>query len=183
MSSSAESGLAQILQLAYSGELAAAYAYRGHWKSSLRKEDRERIREIEEEEWDHRRLVGEMLATLGQKISPLRELRAHCIGRTLGALCWITGWLAPMIGAGALERRNVFEYITAAEFARDSGHEEWIDCLLEMAEVEWEHEAYFRGGVDRHWLGRHLPLWERPGQKADIRAQFGHSGPELRTQS
>ena len=39
--------LVAILQLAYSGELAAALAYRGHWKSVSDIEDRRRIRQIE----------------------------------------------------------------------------------------------------------------------------------------
>ena len=46
--------LIEILQLAYSGELAAAYAYRGHWKSVSDPEERHRIEEIENEEWHHR---------------------------------------------------------------------------------------------------------------------------------
>ena len=54
--------LIEILQLAYSGELAAAYAYRGHWHSVSDEDERARIKTIEEEEWHHRRLVGEMLA-------------------------------------------------------------------------------------------------------------------------
>lgn len=44
-----------ILQLAYSGELAAAYAYRGHWKSVSDSEEIRRIEEIENEEWHHRK--------------------------------------------------------------------------------------------------------------------------------
>ena len=31
--------------------------------------------------------------------------------------------------------------------------------LLVMAEVEWEHEKYFRSCVLLHSLGRRLPLW------------------------
>ena len=44
----ARQNLIRILQNAYSGELAAAYAYRGHWQS-LKKSaaERERIRQIE----------------------------------------------------------------------------------------------------------------------------------------
>src|SRR3982751_6082174 len=108
--------LVKILRLAYSGELAAAYAYRGHWRSVSDELTRTRIREIENEEWHHRRLVGEMLAQLGRKPGRIREVRAFLIGRTLGALCHVTGWLAPMYGAGKLERRNIKEYETAARF-------------------------------------------------------------------
>jgi rubrerythrin len=53
--------LIALLQLAYSGELAAAYAYRGHWNSVTDANQRASIRSIEEDEWRHRKLVGEML--------------------------------------------------------------------------------------------------------------------------
>src|SRR5262245_24462325 len=113
--------LIAILQLAYSGELAAAYAYRGHWHSVSAPDERAAIRQIEEDELRHRQLVGEMLARLGSRPKPRRELRATIMGRTLQFLCHVTGWLAPMYGAGKLESRNVKEYETAARYARDSG--------------------------------------------------------------
>ena len=50
--------LIRVLQNAYSGELAAGYAYRGHWKSLRDPAERERSRIIEAEEWHHRELVG-----------------------------------------------------------------------------------------------------------------------------
>src|SRR5438552_15753362 len=111
--------LIALLQLAYSGELAAAHAYRGHWHSVRQADERESIRKIEEDEWRHRKLVGEMLAGLRAGPSKRREIRAASIGRTLGLPCHVTGWLAPMCGAGKLERRNVREYETAVRQARD----------------------------------------------------------------
>src|SRR6266704_2936464 len=139
-----------LLQLAYSGELAAAHAYRGHWHSVRQADERESIRKIEDDEWRHRKLVGEMLAGLGAGSSKRREIRAAIIGRTLGFLCHVTGRLAPMYGAGKLESRNIREYETAARYARDCGKTEFTDCLLTMAEVEWEHELYFRTRVQSH---------------------------------
>ena len=53
-----------ILQLAYSGERAAGFAYRGHWQSVNDLAESARIRAIEDEEWHHRKLVGEMLTSL-----------------------------------------------------------------------------------------------------------------------
>src|SRR6185369_17343415 len=88
--------LIRILQLAYSGELAAAYAYRGHWHSLSDPEERAEVKKIEDEEWHHRRLVGEMLADLSAGPDKRRELRATLVGRTLGFLCHVTGWFAPM---------------------------------------------------------------------------------------
>jgi rubrerythrin len=166
------SNLIALLQLAYSGEKAAAYAYRGHWKSVSHPEERERIEIIEQEEWHHRRLVGEILAELGSGPDPSREFRSGIIGRTLGFLCHISGWLLPMYGAGKLESRNIREYETAARFALYCGRTQHVDCLLTMAEVEWEHEHYFRRKVLSHRIGRLLPIWPEPPAKTVIRSSF-----------
>ena len=164
--------LIALLQLAYSGELAAAYAYRGHWKSVRNTEQITAIQNIENDEWRHRKLVGEMLASLESGPSQRRETRANFIGRTLGLLCHVMGWLAPMYGAGRLESRNIREYETAARYAREGGRSDLVDCLLEMAEVEWDHECYFRSRVLEHFVGRRLPLWTQPPPKETIRLSF-----------
>jgi rubrerythrin len=164
--------LVRQLQSAYSGELAAAFAYRGHWRSLSDGEDRERIRTIEAEEWHHRELVGAMLRQLGAKPSWLRELVMFAIGRTLGVLCHVSGWFLPMYGAGRLERHNIVEYEDAASYARACGREELIDCLLMMAEVEWEHEKYFRENVAGHRLVRVFRLWDAAPPKTSIREAF-----------
>src|SRR6267143_199111 len=164
--------LTTILQLAYSGERAAAYAYRGHWKSVFDTAERARIKQIEDEEWHHRKLVGEMLRSLDAHAGSLREIRALIIGRGLCLLCHVMGWLAPMYCAGRLESRNIVEYETAARYARDCGREDFIDCLLMMAEVEWEHEYYFRSRVLLHSFGRRLRLWPIPPAKERIRESF-----------
>ncbi len=161
--------LITILQLAYSGELAAAYAYRGHWQSLRNAEERARVKTIEEEEWHHRRLVGEMLQDLGAEPMKRRELRATLVGRVLGLLCHVSGWFVPMYGAGRLESRNIVEYETAARHARECGREDLIDCLLTMAEVEWEHERYFRSCVLRHRWSKRFSVWPEPPPKETIR--------------
>jgi demethoxyubiquinone hydroxylase (CLK1/Coq7/Cat5 family) len=174
--------LIALLQLAYSAERAAAYAYRGHWRSVRDKDERIRIKQIEDEEWHHRALLGEMLASLGARPSKQREIRSLMIGRALGVLCHVMGWLVPMYGAGRLESRNVREYETAARYARDCGREEFTDCLLTMAEVEWEHEYYFRSRVLLHPMGRRLSLWPAPPPKETIRESFAAESakqPEL----
>ena len=171
--------LVALLQLAYSAERAAGYAYRGHWHSVFDKEERERIEQIENEEWHHRDLVGEMLKSLGAQPSRQREIRASVIGRVLGLLCHVMGWLAPMYGAGRLESRNIGEYETAARYARDCGRADFIDCLLTMAEVEWEHENYFRSRVLIHPVGRRLSLWPMPAPKETIRESFAREGEDI----
>ena len=74
-----------------------------------------------------------------------------------------------MYGAGWLESRNIVEYEVAARLALEAGHPEFVDCLLSMAEVEWEHEAYFRTRVMEHPLARFLPMWKTPPPKSSIR--------------
>lgn len=164
-----KAALIEILQLAYSGELAAAYAYRGHWKSVSDPEERHRIEEIEQEEWHHRKLVGEMLTSLQAEPNQPREVRATIIGRVLGFGCHVAGWLAPMYGAGRLESRNIREYEVAARLAQKCGRYDLIDCLLTMAETEWEHERYFRSLVLTHRLAKYLPIWPEPPGKDSIR--------------
>ena len=164
--------LIHILQLAYSGERAAAYAYRGHWRSVANSEEKESIHRIEDEEWHHRRLVGEMLSALGASPDPRREFRSVLIGRILQALCHVSGWLLPMYGAGKLERRNIVEYEDAARYAVGCGKVDFVDCLLTMAEVEWEHEHYFRACVLRHRWSKRFSVWPEPPPKESIRASF-----------
>lgn len=155
----AREDLIRILQNAYSGERAAAFAYRGHWRS-LKKSagERERIREIEEEEWTHRREVGKWLAVLEAEPRRLKEAMLWAIGRSLGAACHVSGWFFPMYFAGRLESGNVKEYEDAAAFAKLLEMRECCDELLEMARVEQEHEDFFRSVVAKHRL---LPITRR----------------------
>ena len=77
-----------------------------------------------------------------------------------------------MYGAGRLERRNIVEYEDAARYAVAAGHADFIECLLVMAEVEWDHEQYFRSRVTGHaWL-RWFPLWSGPPPRESIRAAY-----------
>jgi hypothetical protein len=161
-----------VLQHAYSGERAAAYAYRGHWQSVSDAGERDRIHQIEQEEWHHRELVGGLLRALGAEPRAFRDLRALVLGRLLGLLCHVTGWFAPMYGAGRLERKNIVEYEDAARHAIACGRPEFLDCLLAMAEVEWDHEQYFRSRVDGHAWTRLFPVWPAPPPRASIRAAY-----------
>jgi demethoxyubiquinone hydroxylase (CLK1/Coq7/Cat5 family) len=173
--------LIALLQRAYSAEQAAAFAYRGHWHSVAEVDERARIKQIEAEEWHHRKLVGEMLEKLGAHPNRKREVRSWFLGRVLGVLCHLMGWFAPMYGAGRLESRNIREYETAARHARDCDREEFVDCLLTMAEVEWEHEHYFRSRVLLHSFGRKLTLWPAPPPKETIRESFAREAEEILT--
>jgi demethoxyubiquinone hydroxylase (CLK1/Coq7/Cat5 family) len=151
--------LARLLQGAYSGELAAAYAYRGHWKSlRVGAAERARIRRIEDEEWVHREKVKAIMVALAVAPALSRERLMWTIGRVLGLSCHLTGWFLPMYFAGRLESGNVEEYETAARHARQLGHAEFATDLEHMARVEGEHEIFFREMVATHPL---LPWMRR----------------------
>ena len=174
---SARSLLVRVLRHAHAGELAAGHAYRGHAASVSDPAEKVRIRQIEDEEWVHRQQVGEMLAALGAAPESAQERKLYFIGKTIAVLCRIGGWYVPMYGAGRLESHNVKEYEDAADFAVGCGHPELVECLLEMAEVEWEHEAYFRAKVESHWLRHVIPVWPAIPPKGAIRSDFARRNP------
>ena len=151
----ARQNLIRILQNARSGELAAAYAYRGHWKSLKDSKEKDRIREIENEEWTHRECVGKWLEKLDAKPRKLRDMIFWTIGKTLGVSCFVSGWFSPMYFAGRLESGNVKEYEDAAQFAKELKMPECFDEMMEMARVEQEHEDFFKQIISRHRL---LPI-------------------------
>lgn len=154
--------LLRLLRAAHAGERAAALAYVGHARSVRDPAEREAISRIGAEEVAHRARVGEMLSELGGAPSAIRELIFTSIGRTLSFFCHVSGWYCPMYGAGWIERRNIQEYVDAAAFAQQAGREDLADELSEMAQVEWDHEQWFRTKVLGHWLRRVLPVWEAP---------------------
>lgn len=158
----AHSKLVRLLQLAHAGERAAAHAYRGHWRSLPHGDEREAIRRIEDEEWEHRRVVLAILHDLGARPQPLREFLMGTLGTVLGTLCHVSGWFAPMYGAGKLEAQNVNEYTTAGELAAAAQLTQHVPALLAMAAVERDHETWFRLRCEGHWLAHIIPLWPAP---------------------
>src|SRR5688572_13476563 len=64
--------LVRGLRAAHAGEVAAALAYAAHaWRAGPL--PRERIREVEREEWEHRAELARMLFALGSRPLPLRR--------------------------------------------------------------------------------------------------------------
>ena len=95
------------------------------------------------------------LEHLSAKPKYLREKIFWTIGRTLGILCFISGWFFPMYFAGRLESQNTKEYEDAAQFAKELKMDECYGELMEMSAKELEHEEFFRRVVANHRL---LPL-------------------------
>lgn len=168
----ARNQLRRLLRLAYSGELAAARAYAGHWRSVRDPQQRADIQRIMGQELEHRARVGEMLRGLGGAPGALRDKWMWCVGTSIAASCFVGGWYIPMYGAGRIERKNIVEYEVAARHAAHAGLWNEAEELLTMAEVEWDHERYFHDLVRGHWLHRKSGSWPNPGERREIRRSF-----------
>jgi hypothetical protein len=164
--------LVRQLQLAHAGEAGAAIAYESHARLARTRAERDEILKIREEELDHRVRVGGMLSDLLEQPDPAAERIMTRIGRAIAAFCRIGGWFLPMYGAGLLERRNIVEYENAARAAALSGHPEFVDDLLDMAEVEWDHERFFRLKAASHPVWNWMPKWEPTAPREEIRHSF-----------
>lgn len=166
--------LVHVLKNAYSGELAAALAYEGHRNSVRSETEKAEIELIRLQELHHRERVGEFLTRLGAAPCPRRERKFRRIGKAIAFVCHLGGWFLPMYGAGKLESTNIVEYENAARYALAAGHPEFVDDLLQMAEVEWDHELYFRQKVANHWLCKLFRLWPVPPPRAQIRHGYAN---------
>jgi len=150
--------LIRILQNAHAGELAAAFAYRGHWKSLGESAEKTEIKKIETEEWAYRENVARWLEILDAQPRKAREAVFWTIGRSLGVLCRVSGWFFPMYFAGRLESQNILEYEEAVHFAGELEMKECVEEMIEMSRVEAEHETFFSRTVAGHRL---LPLTKK----------------------
>lgn len=155
--SDARRRLVRFVRREHANERGAALAYRGHARSVRDSVEAAHIRRIEAEEWEHRALLAGLLDDLGARPAGYGPALA-AIGWTLGWLCHVTGWLAPMLGAGWIERRNASEYFRAAEDARACGLPEVARLLVRLGAVEVDHHMWFSARVRSHWLGARLPL-------------------------
>ncbi len=178
----ARDALIRRLRLAYSGELAAAVAYAGHWRTLRDPDQRANVQRIRAEELAHRARVGEMLAELGARPHRLRDALMALVGLAIAISCFVGGWTVPMVGAGRIERVNIREYEDAARRAVAAGLPEYAEEFLHMAEVEWDHERYFHDLVRARpgWLARRAD-WPDPLPREEIRASFHRDLPHALT--
>ncbi len=144
--------LHQFLQLAYSAERAAAFAYVGHADSVKSPDVKREIRNIENEEWRHRELLLGMMNRIGVRPSRYLEAKYYLIGKFISLSCYFLGYFLPMYFAGRLESGNVNEYVRLLELIHDSPLADERDRVMEMALVEKNHELYFLSKVTDHRL-------------------------------
>ena len=152
------SALIDILQKAYSAEKAAAFAYQGHAGSVKNKDQKTAIRQIELDEWNHRKEVLAIMQQYDIPISRYYEFRFHIVGKIISASCYIIGWFMPFYFAGSLESGNVCEYFRMKQYFNDLGIKEHDLILYEMGIKEKEHEVYF---LEKFKNNKLLPFFEK----------------------
>lgn len=150
--------LVRSLRTAYSAEKAACLAYVGHAASLRDPAEKEAIRRIEQDEWEHRAHVLAIMRRHGVRPSRWYEVKYHVIGTVIGLACHVIGRFMPYFFAGKLESGNVCEYFVMIGYFHELDITEHDDVLYEMGITEKEHEVYFLDMIrDARWL----PLFER----------------------
>lgn len=144
--------------MAYSAEKAAAFAYQGHAGSVKDKSQKASIRQIEIDEWNHRKEVLLIMKQYDIPVSKMYEIRFHIIGKIISASCYVIGWFMPFYFAGRLESGNVCEYFRMIHMFHALGIKDHDKVLYEMGVKEKEHEVYFYEGIKDSKL---LPFFEK----------------------
>lgn len=150
--------LVNLLRMAYSAEKAAALAYIGHANSIKDPEQKAAIKQIEEDEWNHRREVLAIIRRYDIPISKWYEIKFHVIGRLISACCYVIGWFMPFYFAGRLESGNVCEYFRMMHYFEEVEITDHHATLYEMGIKEKEHEMFFLEKLQSHRL---LPFFEK----------------------
>ena len=175
--------LTKSLQLAYSAERAAALAYIGHARSLKNLRERRDVQTIEQDEWNHRAEVRQIMDEYDIRVSRWLEIKFFLIGRLISASCFVIGRFMPYFFAGKLESGNVCEYFVMIHRFHALGITRHDHVLFDMGMKEKQHEVYFLEKIkDAKWL----PLFEKVfgwGRKAsandvDINATIENARPD-----
>ena len=150
--------LIDLLQKAYSAEMAASFAYVGHAHSLKNRVAKAAVRQIEEDEWHHRACVLELMRKYEVPVSKYCEVRFFIVGKVISASCHVIGWFMPYFFAGKLESGNVCEYFVMMKYFQSLGIREHDEVLYEMGMKEKEHEVYF---LEQIRTSKWLPYFER----------------------
>lgn len=150
--------LVKSLRQAYSAEKAASLAYIGHAASLKDPVEKAAVRQIEQDEWDHRANVLKIMQQYHIPVSTFYEIKYTIIGRIIGVACHVIGRFMPYFFAGKLESGNVCEYFTMIRYFHTLDITQHDHVLYEMGIREKEHEVYFLNKIrDARWL----PVFER----------------------
>ncbi|PCJ64827.1 MAG: hypothetical protein COA58_11160 [Bacteroidetes bacterium] len=174
--------LIKLLQKAYSAEKAASFAYIGHAKSVKDPKQKKAIKQIEDDEWEHRAEVLKIMQLHNIPVSKWYEIKFHIIGKVISASCFVIGKFMPYYFAGSLESGNVCEYFIMMKYFHALGITEHDESLYQMGMKEKEHEIFFLNAVKGSGS---LPLfekifgWGRIKKKNDV--DFGNQLPVERS--
>lgn len=144
--------------MAYSAERAASFAYQGHAGAVKDQQEKIAIRQIELDEWHHRKEVLAIMKEYNIPVSKFYEVRYYLIGKTISASCYVIGWFMPFYFAGRLESGNVCEYFKMMQYFHELGITKHNQILYEMGIREKEHEIYFLDKIKNKKL---LPFFEK----------------------
>src|SRR5882757_6926145 len=150
--------LIDLLKKAYSAEKAAAFAYQGHAASVKSPIEKAAIRQIELDEWNHRKEVLQLMEQYDIQPSKYYEVRFHIVGKIISFSCYVIGWFMPFYFAGRLESGNVCEYFRMMQYFHELGITEHDNILYSMGMKEKEHEVYF---LEKIKDSRLLPFFEK----------------------
>lgn len=150
--------LADLLKKAYSAEKAASFAYQGHAASVKDETEKKEIRQIEIDEWLHRKEVLQIMNDFDISVSKYYELKFYIIGKVISASCHIIGWFMPFYFAGRLESGNVCEYFRIKQYFNSLGIATYDEILYDMGLKEKEHEIYF---LEKIKDNKFLPYYEK----------------------
>lgn len=150
--------LTDLLQRAYSAEKAAAFAYIGHAGSVKDPIHKKAIKQIEDDEWNHRAEVLKIMRRYNVPVSRYYEIKFHLIGRIIAFSCYVIGWFMPYYFAGRLESGNVCEYFIMMKYFHALGIRDHDEVLYKMGIKEKEHEVYFLEQIKNSRL---LPFFEK----------------------
>src|SRR3569832_1611720 len=84
--------LVRSLQRAYSAERAASFAYIGHAGSLRDPVAKATIKQIEVDEWAHRRHVRAIMQAHDIPVSHWFEMQYYAIGKLIAGSCYVIGW-------------------------------------------------------------------------------------------
>jgi rubrerythrin len=174
--------LVKLLRTAYSAEKAASFAYIGHAKSVKDPEQKIAIKQIENDEWEHRAEVLKILNQYDIPVSKWYEFKFHVIGKVISASCFVIGKFMPYYFAGSLESGNVCEYFIMMKYFQQLGIKEHDRVLYEMGMKEKEHEVFFLKVIEDNsslpWFEK-IFGWGKIKQKNNV--DFGNQLPVERS--